>query len=449
MSSLVKLEHLDLGVNHFSGSIPREYGKLKNLEYLSFSSNRLSGRIPGELGNFGNLKVLYLGNFEYEGNDINRFNGGIPTEIGNLSKLVHLDMNGCGLNGSIPAEIGCLKNLETMYLLAPLLFCLLLLVAGAAVYKGRARAVKKIVDTRLWEMTTFQKLDFGSDDIVQCLKEENIIGEGGAGVVYRGIMPNGQQIAVKKLTGIGMGSLNDHGFSAEVKTLGKIRHRHIVTLLAFCSNHDTNLLVYEYMANGSLGELLHGNNGGHLNWDSRYKIAVETAKGLRYIHHDCSPLILHRDVKSNNILLDSNFEAHIADFGLAKLLHHSGASECMSSIAGSFGYIAPEYAYTLKVEEKSDIYSFGVVLLELITGKRPVGECEFEEGMNLAGWVKKMTKLERGKVMEITDPKLSDFPMEEAMHMFFVALLCLQEQPKHRPSMREIAHMLTHCKPRL
>lgn len=121
----------------------------------------------------------------------------------------------------------------------------------------------------------------------------------------------------------------------------------------------------------------------------------------------------------------------MADFGLAKLLHHS------------------EYAYTLKVEEKSDIYSFGVVLLELITGKRPVGECEFEEGMNLAGWVKKITKLERGRVMEITDPKVSDFPMEEAMHMFFVALLCLQEQPKHRPSMREIVHMLTHCKPRL
>jgi len=112
-------------------------------------------------------------------------------------------------------------------------------------------------------------------------------------------------------------------------------------MLAFCSNHDTNLLVYEYMPNGSLGELLHGNNGVHLNWDNRYKIAVEAAKGLRYIHHDCSPLILHRDVKSNNILLDSNFEAHIADFGLAKLLHHSGTLECMSSIAGSFGYIAP------------------------------------------------------------------------------------------------------------
>lgn len=120
----------------------------------------------------------------------------------------------------------------------------------------------------------------------------------------------------------------------------------------------------------------------------------------------------------------------------------------MSSIAGSFGYIAPEYGYTLKVDEKSDVYSFGVVLLELITGKKPVEESEFEEGMNIAGWVKKMTKSERGGVVKIIDPKLSSFPMEEAMHLFFVALLCLQEQPVQRPSMREIVYMLTDCNPK-
>eukprot|EP00253_Pinus_taeda_P018214 PITA_18214 len=490
------LEFIDLSQNEFIGPIPVEISTMNSLELLNVSRNQLAGPIPREIGNLSALRFIDLSQ--------NEFIGPIPVEISTMSSLELLNVSRNHLNESIPVKLQNMQNLRELdfsynnfsgiiqegswfffldpryfagnpnlcrphlgnctsrgqahrkrgllLVLAPLLFCLLLLlllVAGAAIYKGRGRAVKKIVDTRLWEMTTFQKLDFGSDDIVQCLKEENIIGGGGAGVVYRGIMPNGQQIAVKKLTGIGMGSLNDHGFSAEVKTLGKIRHRHVVTLLAFCSNHETNLLVYDYMPNGSLGEVLQGSNGGDLQWDSRYKIAVEAAKGLRYLHHDCWPLILHRDVKSNNILLDSNFEAHIADFGLAKLLHHSGASECMSSIAGSFGYIAPEYAYTLKVEEKSDIYSFGVVLLELITGKRPVGECEFEEGMNLAGWVKKMTKLERGRVMEITDPKLSDFPMEEAMHMFFVALLCLQEQPKHRPSMREIVHMLTHCKPRL
>ncbi|OIW16297.1 hypothetical protein TanjilG_19013 [Lupinus angustifolius] len=123
--------------------------------------------------------------------------------------------------------------------------------------------------------------------------------------------------------------------------LGRIRHRYIVKLLAFCSNRETNLLVYEYMPNGSLGEALHGKKGEFLKWDTRLKIATEAAKGLCYLHHDCSPLIIHRDVKSNYILLNSNFEAHVADFGLAKFLQDTGTSECMSSIAGSYGYIAP------------------------------------------------------------------------------------------------------------
>ena len=155
-------------------------------------------------------------------------------------------------------------------------------------------------------------------------------------------MPSGQEVAVKKISGTRASSSNyDQGFSAEINMLGKIRHRDIVILLVFCSNNETDLLVYDYIPNGSLGELLHGNSSWHLDWDSRYKIAVEAAQGLCYLHHDCSPRILHRDVKSNNILLDSNFEAHVADFGLAKFLNDSGASECMSSVAGTFGYIAP------------------------------------------------------------------------------------------------------------
>jgi hypothetical protein len=218
-----------------------------------------------------------------------------------------------------------------------LLFCYLVLAFWAV--KTKATTVKKEDDGRSWNMTAFHNLNFESDDVLKCIKEENIIGKGGAGVVYRGIMPNGQQVAMKKL--LGTGSSNDRGFSAEIKTLGIIRHRHIVRLLAIFSNHDTNLLVYEYMTNGSLGELLHGNNGGHLYWQTRYKIALEAAKGLCYLHHDCLPPILHRDVTSNNILLDSNFEAHVADFGLAKILAHSDASDCMSSVVGTFGYIAP------------------------------------------------------------------------------------------------------------
>ncbi|KAJ0785431.1 putative transferase, protein kinase RLK-Pelle-LRR-XI-1 family [Helianthus annuus] len=164
----------------------------------------------------------------------------------------------------------------------------------------------------MWKLTTFQRSDLKVEDVLECLKDENIIGKGGAGIVYRGSMVNGVDVAIKRLIG------RNHGFDAEIQTLGKIRHRNIVRLLGYVSNRDNKLLIYEYMSHGSLGEILHGSKGAYLGWDTRYKIAVEAAKGLCYLHHDCSPMILHRDVKSNNILLDSDYEAHVADFGLAK-----------------------------------------------------------------------------------------------------------------------------------
>ncbi|KAL2502198.1 Leucine-rich repeat receptor-like serine/threonine-protein kinase BAM1 [Forsythia ovata] len=156
------------------------------------------------------------------------------------------------------------------------------------------------------------------------LGRSNVIERGGAVIVYHGKTPNGVEIVVKKLLGFGSNN-HDHGFKAKIRTLGNIRHRNIVKLLAFCTNKETNLLVYEYMKNGSLGEALHGKKGEFLNWNLRYKIAMDAAKGLCYLHHDCSPLIVHRDVKSNNILLNSSFEAHVADFGLAKFLVDGGA----------------------------------------------------------------------------------------------------------------------------
>jgi serine/threonine protein kinase len=166
-----------------------------------------------------------------------------------------------------------------------------------------------------------------------------VVGRGGAGVVYRGTMPGGECVAVKRIVAVG----RDGGFQAEVETLGRIRHRHIVRLLAVCSSDEAKLLVYEYMLNGSLGERLHHD---HIPWATRLRVATEAAKGLCYLHHDCSPPILHRDVKSNNILLDARMEAHVADFGLAKFLRGNGASECMSAIAGSYGYIAPGTVHT-------------------------------------------------------------------------------------------------------
>ncbi|KAM0949915.1 putative protein kinase RLK-Pelle-LRR-XI-1 family [Dioscorea sansibarensis] len=464
---LQQLSKLDLSGNRFSGAITPDISKCKSLALLDLSRNNLSGEIPAEITEMRILNYLNLSRNELE--------GGIPASIATMQSLTAIDFSFNNLSGVVPStgQFGYFNSSSFVgnpYLCGPFLgACIsentsgaghsrgplsapfkLLLVFGlltfsilfaiAAILK--ARSLKKASAARAWKLNAFQRLDFSCNDVLDCLKEENIIGKGGAGVVYKGIMPNGELVAVKRLSAMTRaGSSHDHGFSAEIQTLGRIRHRHIVRLLGFCSNHNTNLLVFEYMPNGSLGEVLHGKKGEHLLWDTRYRIAVAAAKGLCYLHHDCSPAILHRDVKSNNILLDSDFEAHVADFGLAKFLQASGNSECMSAIAGSYGYIAPEYAYTLKVDEKSDVYSFGVVLLELVTGKKPVGE--FGDGVDIVQWVRKMTGSNKEDVPKILDPRLLTVPLYEAVHIFHVAMLCVEEQSVERPAMREVVQMLT------
>jgi len=191
-----------------------------------------------------------------------------------------------------------------------------------------------------WTFIPFQKLNFTMDNILECLREENIIGKGCSGVVYKAEMPNGEIIAVKKLWKTKQDEeLAVDSFTAEIQILGHIRHRNIVKLLGYCSNKSVKLLLYNYISNGNLRQLLQGNR--NLEWETRYKIAVGSAQGLAYLHHDCAPVILHRDVKCNNILLDSKFEAYLADFGLAKMMNSPNYRHAMSRVAGSYGYIAP------------------------------------------------------------------------------------------------------------
>ncbi|KAK9750170.1 hypothetical protein RND81_02G178000 [Saponaria officinalis] len=486
ISNFSSIQFLYLESNQFSGPIPSSIGQLRQVMKIDLSNNLLSGLIPSQIGTCTQLTFLDL--------SLNNLSGLIPPEISSVKILSYLNLSHNHLNGTIPMSLGSMKSLanadfsynelsgnllesgqfsvfnassfegnpllcgsvlnkscnftllngpnrksngEFKLIFALVLLACSLVFAVAAVIK--AKSFKRSSDT--WKMTTFQKVEFTVSDILELMKDGNVIGRGGAGIVYHGKMACGSEIAVKKLLGFGP-QKHDHGFKAEIETLGNIRHRNIVRLLAFCSNKHTNLLVYEYMRNGSLGEALHGKKlGGFLGWNLRYKIAIEAAKGLCYLHHDCSPLIVHRDVKSNNILLNSSFEAHVADFGLAKFLMDGGVSECMSAIAGSYGYIAPEYAYTLKVDEKSDVYSFGVVLLELLTGRRPVGD--FGEGVDIVQWTRLQTNWQKENFPLVIDSRLSSVPQDEAMHMFFIAMLCIQENSIERPTMREVVQMLS------
>ena len=190
-----------------------------------------------------------------------------------------------------------------------------------------------------WTFIPFQKLNFTIDNILDCLKEENVIGKGCSGIVYKAELHNGDLIAVKKLWKTKQEEEPIDSFAAEIQILGHIRHRNIVKLLGYCSNRSVKLLLYNYIPYGNLQQLLQGNR--NLDWETRYKIAIGSAQGLAYLHHDCVPTILHRDVKCNNILLDSKYEAYIADFGLAKLMNSPTYHHAMSRVAGSYGYIAP------------------------------------------------------------------------------------------------------------
>ncbi|KAL8253055.1 hypothetical protein R6Q59_036748 [Mikania micrantha] len=228
-------------------------------------------------------------------------------------------------------------------------------------------------------------------------------------------------------------------FSAEVKTLGLIRHKNIIRFLGCCWNQHTRLLMYDYMPNGSLGSVLHGNSGCCLEWNLRYQIILGSAQGLAYLHHDCVPPIVHRDIKANNILIGLDFEPYIADFGLAKLADDKDFARSSSTVAGSFGYIAPEIGYMMKVTEKSDVYSFGVVMLEVLTGKQPI-DPTIEDGLHIVDWVRQ----KRGAV-EVLDTSLQarpDTELEEMMQTLGVALLCVAPTPDDRPSMKDIEAML-------
>ncbi|PON98571.1 Serine/threonine protein kinase [Trema orientale] len=275
------------------------------------------------------------------------------------------------------------------------------------------------------------------------LSNKDIIGCGGYGTVYKLMVDESTAFAVKRLN---RGTADrDRGFERELEAMGDIKHRNIVTLYGYYTAPHYNLLIYELMPNGSLDAFLHGRgmNKKFLDWPSRYKIALGAARGISYLHHDCIPHIIHRDIKCSNILLDQNMEARVSDFGLATLMGPD-KTHVSTFVAGTFGYLAPEYFDTGRATAKGDVYSFGVVLLELLTGKRPTDEAFIEEGTKLVTWVKTVVQEKREE--HVLDRNLEDCPVEEINNVFNIALMCLQPEPSKRPSMAEIVKMLEQVK---
>ncbi|KAF8007819.1 hypothetical protein BT93_K1722 [Corymbia citriodora subsp. variegata] len=269
---------------------------------------------------------------------------------------------------------------------------------------------------------------------------DNVLGEGGYGVVYRGRLVNGTEVAVKKI-------LNNLGqaekeFRAEVEAIGHVRHKNLVRLLGYCIEGVNRMLVYEYVNNGNLEQWLHGSlrqNGG-LTWEARMKVILGTAKALAYLHEAIEPKVVHRDIKSSNILIEDEFNAKVSDFGLAKLLG-SNESHIATRVMGTFGYVAPEYANTGLLNEKSDVYSFGVLLLEAVTGRDPVDYGRPANEVNLVEWLKLMVGTRRAE--EVVDPNLKIKPATRALkRALLVALRCVDPESNKRPKMTQVVRML-------
>ncbi|KAH9311056.1 hypothetical protein KI387_026091 [Taxus chinensis] len=476
-----ELRALYLRDNYLEGEVPAELGNLTHLMILDLSSNTLKGTIPPSIGKLGMLRFLNL--------STNFFAGEIPKTgvmggFTNISFTGNLDL--CGLqvqklckdtldfpamvpetgsgvaNGDHGGSVGVVKQ-GSSRTLARYLNGLLI---GAMVTMG---VILTVILVFLWvcflhkkgvneeytkieqlpkpqperKLVTFHgDLPYTSQEIIkriEMLDESNIIGSGGFGTVYKLVMGENSAFAVKKIDKCGVAS--NRQFERELEILGSIKHRNLVNLRGYCVFPSAKMLIYDYLLLGSLDEFLHDckQPASSLNWNTRLKIALGAGRGLAYLHHDCYPRIVHRDIKASNILIDEKLEAHVSDFGLAKLLEDE-ETHVTTVIAGTFGYLAPEYLQSGRATEKSDVYSFGVVLLELLSGKRPTDPSFVKEGLNLVGWVN--TLMTDHRLEEIVDPKCEYIPLDSIESFLEIATSCVAPSSEERPTMSKVVQML-------
>lgn len=503
LGKLVNLEKLYLNNNNFSGEIPPEIGSLKQLSSLHLEENSLTGSIPAELGHCTRLVDLNLAWNSLSGNipqsvslmsslnslnmSGNKLTGSIPDNLDAI-KLSSVDFSENLLSGRVPsglfiiggekAFLGnkglCVGDNMKPSINSDLKICAknhgqtrvsadksVLLVCIASIFVAvlvvllllRCRYIRHGADKNLqgqkevsqkWKLASFHQVDIDADEICK-LDEDNLIGSGGTGKVYRvELRKNRAMVAVKQLWKVDGVKI----LAAEMEILGKIRHRNILKLYACLLKGGSNLLVFEYMTNGNLYQALHrhikdGKPG--LDWNQRYKIALGAAKGIAYLHHDCNPPIIHRDIKSSNILLDEDYEPKIADFGIARFAEKSDKKLGYSCLAGTLGYIAPELAYATDITEKSDVYSFGVVLLELVSGREPIEE-DYGEAKDIVYWV--LTHLnDRESILNILDEKVASDSVEYMIKVLKMAIKCTTKLPSLRPTMRDVVKMLIDAEP--
>ncbi|XP_052201435.1 probable LRR receptor-like serine/threonine-protein kinase At5g45780 isoform X1 [Diospyros lotus] len=477
--SIGNLSHLQtmlLQNNQLSGSVPSEIGKLSELVTLDLSGNQLSGEIPSSLG------FLTCLNYFCRRLSRNNLSGQIPGPVANLTGLSFLDLSFNNLSGPTPKILAkgysitgnsflcssssaqiCMNGAKPVNVTfsdrkgsnhrrwvisavvgvsCTFVVSVMLLVCWVHWYRSRLLFTSYVQQDYDFDIGHLKRFSFRELQIATSnFSPKNILGQGGYGVVYKGYLPNRTIVAVKRLKDPNF--TGEVQFQTEVEMIGLALHRNLLRLYGFCMTANERLLVYPYMPNGSVADRLRdtGREKPSLDWNKRMHIALGAARGLLYLHEQCNPKIIHRDVKAANILLDDSFEAVVGDFGLAKLLDLRD-SHVTTAVRGTVGHIAPEYLSTGQSSDKTDVFGFGILLLELITGQKALdaGNGQVQKGMILE-WVRTLYEEKRLEVLVDRDLK-GCFSAEELEKTVELALDCTRSSPNLRPKMSQALKVL-------
>lgn len=494
LSRMKNLRYLALAGNHLSGSIPSTFSQLHSLQCLELSSNFFSGDIAQGLVNLTNLDVISLNN--------NKLSGKIPSGLVNMMSLTKCNVsfnNLCGqflwegkkmncssfpgnsfldfplatlslrpigdepqdsvapssVSGSKSASKG-FNSFELASIISVTVIVGILLVLVILFFYIRKKSPNSGAhvseSSELMEIVIFKDIGvpLTFENVVQATGNFNgshRIGYGGFGATYMAEVSPGIILAVKRLTLERCQGIPQ--FDAEIGILGRIKHPKLVTLIGYHASQAEMFLIYNYLPGGNLEQYIKERSRRAANWKVLHKIALDVAGALAYLHDQCNPRVLHRDIKPSNILLDDEFNAYLSDFGLSRLL---GISEthATTSVAGTFGYVAPEYALTCRVSEKADVYSYGVVLLELLSDKKSLDPSfsSHGNGFTIISWASML--LANGQEKEIFTTGLWDAaPQNHLVEILNLAMRCTAEVKSMRPAMRQVVHKLRKCQPPL
>lgn len=494
ITNLTSLNYLSLGSNNLTGHIPPALEQLHSLKILDLSSNSFSGEIPSGLVNLKNLTSLFLDN--------NKLSGEIPSGFAKISSLSMFNVSYNNLSGPVPLNSSMMRcdsvvgnpllepctgfslsippsdqegstGTAQPYIDAPPLtpptsgsgfssieiasiasasaiVAVLLALIVLYVYTKKCTPIASIRSSGRKEVTVFTDIGvpITYESVVRAtgsFNASNCIGSGGFGATYKAEIYPGVLVAIKRLS---VGRFQGvQQFHAEIKTLGRWRHSNLVTLIGYHVSETEMFLIYNYLPGGNLERFIQERSKRAVDWRKLHKIALDVARALAYLHDHCVPRILHRDVKPSNILLDKDFNAYLSDFGLARILGNS-ETHASTGVAGTFGYVAPEYAMTCRVSDKSDVYSYGVVLLELISDKKALDPSfsPYGNGFNIVAWACML--LRQGRAREFFTEGLWDVaPHDDLVETLHLAVMCTVDSLTIRPTMKQVVQRLKQLHP--